>query len=167
MKEIKLKKRDEPDKITLPAREEIPDIGFYMDQLITYTDRIIADVPLSKTMVNNYIKDEIIFPPNKKRYSREHLMLIILLKILKPVLPMSIIKDYLGPISENAKSDNPEELNLVYDEIKKLYQEVLLISEDNDKNLRELRKSDKALPLIYSFYINAFIRKTHKAIEDF
>jgi hypothetical protein len=53
--------------LTLPKIEEIPDLGLYMDQVITFMEKRYPAKPLTKTMINNYTKDRILFPPKKKK----------------------------------------------------------------------------------------------------
>ena len=57
--------------------EDIPDIGLYMDQVTTLMDTRLAgskrypdDKILTKTMINNYTKNHLLPPSDKKKYSR-------------------------------------------------------------------------------------------------
>ena len=65
---------------------DIPNIDLYMDQVTTFmeeqlssTKRYEDDKILTKTMINNYAKNNLLPPPNKKKYSKEHLL------VLKPL----------------------------------------------------------------------------------
>jgi len=87
---------------------EIPDIDLYMDQVTTFMEdklekfkRTEEDKILTKTMINNYTKNEIIPSPKKKKYSKEHMMLLILTYHMKQTLSMGDIHSLLSPISEN------------------------------------------------------------------
>ena len=60
--------------------EDIPNIDLYMDQVTTLMDsglssskRYEEDKILTKTMINNYAKNNLLPPPDKKKYSREHI----------------------------------------------------------------------------------------------
>ena len=60
--------------------EDIPNIDLYMDQVTTFMDEHLAsskrfddDKILTKTMINNYTKNKLIPPPQKKKYSKEHI----------------------------------------------------------------------------------------------
>ena len=62
--------------------EQIPDIPLYMDQLTTFMDERLAkskrypeDKVLTKTMINNYAKNNLLPPPDKKKYTKEHTLL--------------------------------------------------------------------------------------------
>ncbi len=76
------------------AWEQFPDLDLYMDQLLSYVNRqqIFGDpeTGLTKSMVNNYIKQEIIPRPNGKRYNREHIAELNMLMVLKEVLPIQL-----------------------------------------------------------------------------
>ncbi|MEG1050288.1 MAG: DUF1836 domain-containing protein [Oscillospiraceae bacterium] len=76
----------------LPRFNEIPNIELYMDQLLAYIEGVmvpICDVdkekPLTTSMVNNYVKQGVIPPTCKKRYSREHIAYLIVICILKQI----------------------------------------------------------------------------------
>ena len=60
--------------------QDIPNIDLYMDQVTTFMDehlettkRFEDDKLLTKTMINNYTKNNLLPNPNKKKYSREHM----------------------------------------------------------------------------------------------
>ena len=60
--------------------DDIPNIDLYMDQVTTFMDEHLAsskrfddDKILTKTMINNYTKNKLIPPPQKKKYSKEHM----------------------------------------------------------------------------------------------
>lgn len=77
---------------------DIPTIDLYMDQVTTFMDKGLArykrnetDKILTKTMINNYTKAKIFPPPVKKKYSRTHLMLLIMIYHLKGILSIKDI----------------------------------------------------------------------------
>ena len=62
--------------------EEIPGIDLYMDQVTTFMEehlrsskRHSEDKILTKTMINNYAKNDLLPPPVKKKYSKEHMLM--------------------------------------------------------------------------------------------
>ena len=64
--------------------DDIPNIELYMDQVTTFMEEQLAstkrydeDKILTKTMINNYAKNKLLPPPEKKRYSREHILMLI------------------------------------------------------------------------------------------
>ena len=46
-------------------------------------------------MINNYVKHGIMPPPNKKKYSREHIAYLIIICSLKQALPIQDIKELI------------------------------------------------------------------------
>ena len=70
--------------------DALPDIGLYMDQLISYMPRQLIRYgegeSLTSAMVNNYIKDGAMPRAEGKRYSRTHLAYLTALCALKQVL---------------------------------------------------------------------------------
>ena len=61
---------------TVVKPEDIPNIDLYMDQVTTFMDSQLAtskrhedDKILTKTMINNYAKNDLLPPPEKKKYS--------------------------------------------------------------------------------------------------
>ena len=82
----------EDTRIELPQWETLPDIGLYMDQVITLMERtfspFLPGAEITKSMVNNYVKVGLIKRPVGKRYDREHLALLIMIGVLKQALSM-------------------------------------------------------------------------------
>lgn len=81
---------------------QIPDIALYMDQLTTFfedklqsTKRSKEDKILTKTMINNYTKAELIDPPIKKKYSKNHILSLIIIYHLKSILSINDISKIL------------------------------------------------------------------------
>lgn len=85
----------------MPRWQDLPEIDLYMDQVISVTDKYLSvlspseDPMLTPSMINNYVKNGILPPPVKKKYSREHLAKLIVICILKPVLEISVIADVM------------------------------------------------------------------------
>ena len=79
----------------LPHWQQIPDIGLYMDQVLTLTERTFAGVlpggEITRSMVNNYVKSGLLPRPAGKKYDREHLALLIMIAVLKQALSMEEI----------------------------------------------------------------------------
>ncbi len=111
--------------------EDIPNIPLYMDQVTTFmesqlgnTKRHPDDKILTKTMINNYAKNDLIPPPDKKKYSREHILLLIFVYYLKNILSINDIQTLLHPITEKYfNSKNKPSMTDVYDELFSLEKE--------------------------------------------
>ena len=81
-----------------PRFSELPPISLYMDQLVEILDKYLEifnipgeEVAITSTMVNNYVKQKLIVPPENKRYSKEQLARLLVVGILKQVLSISDI----------------------------------------------------------------------------
>lgn len=90
------------------APEDIPSIELYMDQVTTFMDKHLSknkrtdeDKNLTKTMINNYSKNNLLPPSNKKRYSKEHIILLIFIYYLKNVVTINDIQVMLTPLIDN------------------------------------------------------------------
>jgi len=63
--------------VTLPQWSALPDIGLYMDQVMTLMERAFGATPgmggITKSMVNNYVKAGLIRRPVGKKYDRDQL----------------------------------------------------------------------------------------------
>ena len=84
--------------------EQIPDLGLYMDQVVTYIARIYAPLYgqdigsyLSPAMINNYVKSRLIPRPSGKKYSREQIALLTMIVALKQTCSMEDIRKLLIP----------------------------------------------------------------------
>lgn len=104
---------------------DVPNIDLYMDQVTTFMDEHLSDVKryeddkiLTKTMINNYTKNELLPPPVKKKYSKEHIYVLTFIYYLKNILSISDIQKLLNPLTD--KFFNKEELpdlEYIYSEI--------------------------------------------------
>ena len=122
------------DSLDYIKPEQIPNIDLYMDQVTTFMDEHLGqskryedDKVLTKTMINNYAKNNLLPPPVKKKYSREHVFLLIMIYYLKSMLSISDIQSLLEPLSEKYFPKN-EENDLTLSDI---YQKII---DDNTAN---------------------------------
>ena len=90
--------------MALPQWELLPDIGLYMDQVITLMDRTFSPAlpkgEMTKSMVNNYVKVGMIPRPVGKKYDREHLAMLLMICVFKQALSMESISRLLGFLCE-------------------------------------------------------------------
>ena len=84
----------------IPRWDELPDMELYMDQVITFIENniLITSVNfgeriITPSMVNNYVKLNLIPKPVKKKYGKIHLAYLIAISILKHVFTIQKIKD--------------------------------------------------------------------------
>ncbi len=107
--------------------EDFPNIDLYMDQVLTFMDnqlqkskRYESDKIMTKTMINNYAKNKLIPPPAKKKYSKNHLYLLVYIYYFKNILSISDIQNLLGPLTDKyyVNSDKDEiDFSKIYQEI--------------------------------------------------
>ena len=85
----------------------LPDLDLYVDQITTFLTRHLAktirfedDKIMTKTMINNYTKNHLLPPPDKKKYSKDHVLTLILIYYLKSFLSIKDIQTLLEPITD-------------------------------------------------------------------
>jgi hypothetical protein len=120
------------------APEDLPSIELYMDQVTTFMDKYLSqnkryeeDKTLTKTMINNYTKNNLLPPPEKKRYTKEHLILLIYIYYLKNFLSISDIKNLLDPLNEHF--DDQDSKNSFYT----IYNEIFKLEHDHNTAIRD------------------------------
>lgn len=137
----------ELEKIDYIKAAEIPDINLYMDQVTTFMDEHLKaskrhdeDKLLTKTMINNYTKNELLPAPNKKKYSKEHMLLLIFIYYFKNFLSISDIQNILNPLTEKFY-DKKSDINL-----QAIYEEVFNLEKDQINTIIKdvIRKSSKS-----------------------
>lgn len=104
---------------------DIPNIELYMDQVTSFMDeqlnsskRYEDDKILTKTMINNYAKNHLLPPPVKKKYSKEHVIVMIFIYYFKTILSIKDIETILSPITEKYfDSDQAIDIASIYEEV--------------------------------------------------
>ncbi|MCD8230654.1 MAG: DUF1836 domain-containing protein [Clostridiales bacterium] len=124
--------------------ETMPDIRLYMDQVTSFIDDQLApskrhreDKVLTKTMVNNYVKNDLLPPPEKKKYSKEHLLTLIFIYYFKNALSIQDIQSVLNPITErywNNKKGSPS--------LEEIYSMVFSLEEPQVERLKETIRTE-------------------------
>lgn len=143
---------DRLKEISYVQPDELPNIDLYMDQVTTFMDRHLAsskrydeDKLLTKTMINNYTKNELLPSPNKKKYSKDHMYLLILIYYLKSVLSITDIQAILKPLNEKF-FDGAGEVPF-----EKIYEEIFAIQKaQSDVVAKDLARKWKAVQGTYS-----------------
>ena len=81
----------------LPSWDELPEFDLYMDQVIEIVNKYLSNLEIfygegseiTRPMINNYVKLNLMPAPQKKKYSRIHLVYIIVICTLKQSLNMN------------------------------------------------------------------------------
>ena len=119
---------DSLSRIDYIKPEDIPNIDMYMDQVTTFMDSHLAaskrypdDKILTKTMINNYAKNKLLPPPTKKKYSKEHLLVMVFIYYFKGILSITDIQALLNPITEKYfQGDKDFNIESIYNEVFRL-----------------------------------------------
>jgi len=142
--------------------EDIPEIELYMDQVTQFMDQHLGknkrseeDKVLTKTMINNYTRNHLVPPPNKKKYSKEHLIQLIYIYYLKNVLAIGDIQKLVEPLQEEYPS--AEKMSEIYEAIYELEKPWYFSIEA--ETLKAAALVEKKLPEAENPYLNkmAFI----------
>ena len=146
--------------------EDIPKIDLYMDQVLTFLGARLrrtarksdADKLLTKTMINNYVKNKVMIPPVKKKYSRDHILLLLVIYYMKSFLAIDDIRKIVGPVSdkyaqpttrwtEQAGKKHRYSMSDVYTEVfEYVTEDVKRFPEEVEKILAETDKAFTAAP---------------------
>ena len=117
---------------------DFPEIDLYMDQVmqlfeskLSYTKRNADDKVLTKTMINNYAKGNLIMKIKNKKYTKNHLILIGLIYNLKGSLSLTDIKTILTPIINSFEKEQEYPLHDIYQSFLDIY----------DLNLEDIKNS--------------------------
>ena len=118
--------------------EEIPNIDLYMDQVTTFMEehlkdskRYEEDKVLTKTMINNYAKNNLLPPPVKKKYSRDHMLMLIFIYYFKSLLSFRDIEELFRPITVKHFTSHDSSLSL-----EDIYREVSSLEEREMEHLK-------------------------------
>ena len=146
---------------------DIPNIELYMDQVTTFMDSQMAsskrypdDKVLTKTMINNYAKNHLLPSPNKKKYSKEHVLMLIVIYYFKSFLSISDIQALLTPLADRyfQKEDglNVEDLyNEVFgmekEQVEYLKKDLMEKYQTASQSFAEAEEKDREFLTMFSF----------------
>lgn len=173
---------DSFDRIGHIHSEDIPNIDLYMDQVTTFMEQHMRastrnpeeDKILTKTMINNYAKNDLLPPPVKKKYSKEHVLVLIFIYYFKGILSIGDIQNLLNPLTDKYfHTGSSLKMEDIYDEVftlekgkiedlkedvKKMYQasaNTFLEAEEADKEF--LQRFSFICMLSYDVYIKKML----------
>ena len=91
------------EQFRLPRWEELPSIELYLDQVLSLLEEWLGEYLsldgkkiMTKTMVNNYVKEGLMTPVRGKKYTRQQIMQLLCVYHLKQTLRLSDIKALTG-----------------------------------------------------------------------
>ncbi|MEG0271105.1 MAG: DUF1836 domain-containing protein [Clostridia bacterium] len=96
--------------------QQIPDLGLYMDQVITFVERqcevlyMEGERIFTPAMVNNYVKIGLVQRPDGKKYGRWQLAQLLMICVLKQAASAEDLKRIVLPV----KGDEQEALYTLF-----------------------------------------------------
>ena len=105
--------------------DEIPQIDLYMDQVTTFMEKHLGELKrypedkvLTKTMINNYAKNNLLPSPVRKKYTQEHILLLVFIYYFKNFLSIKDIETMLEPITDKYfDTDQDFDITSIYKEV--------------------------------------------------
>ncbi len=112
------KKEISINEFHLPRWTELPNVDLYLDQVVNLINSTLSPYiflnndkkkeniqVLTKTMINNYVKNNLIEAPEKKLYSKIQLAKLFVICILKQVYSMQDISTLISIALENTSAE--------------------------------------------------------------
>lgn len=99
----------ELESFSLPKWDSLPDLDLYMNQMTTYLNKILKpltinnDKLITTSMINNYVKAELLPAPDGKKYTKDHLTKLLVIGSIKQILSISETGDLLFSQANNDK----------------------------------------------------------------
>lgn len=160
--------------------EDIPNIDLYMDQVTTFMEDQLAstkrhedDKILTKTMINNYAKNDLLPPPTKKKYSREHMLVLTFIYYFKNLLSITDIQALLKPLTDKyfkkggdfgIEDIYKEVFSLEKDELAKLRKDIEEKSAISKETFKDAPEEDRDFLQLFSFIcllaFDTYMKKT-------
>lgn len=167
--------------------DDFPEIDLYMDQVmqlfeskLSYTKRNDDDKVLTKTMINNYAKANLLMKIKNKKYTKDHLILMGLIYNLKGGLSLTDIKTMFTPIIEAFDKNEDYPLYDVYQSFLDAYDfnldDLNNSSHKISENIKKLVDSNESLNdfeekflLVCAFISmsNLYRRMSEKLIDEY
>lgn len=157
---------------------QLPDIGLYMDQVITYLERQLEFFTMAKSeslitpsMINNYAKSKIVPRTEGKKYGKEHIALLLTVFTLKRVLSVQ----NMGSLVENIGTAS--EVEELYERFRRgmessvretasLVETALAGATESDKSINSKTLHDLALDLAVDASIRSYAAETLLAFAN-
>ena len=147
--------------------EDIPNIDLYMDQVTTFMDtqlsstkRYADDKILTKTMINNYAKNRLLPAPVRKKYNKEHILLLLFIYYYKSLLSISDIEQLFRPVTEqHFNTADSLTLSDIYEEVfsrealqmEHLKDDIRAKFEDSRQTFTDIEGEDQEYLQLFSF----------------
>jgi hypothetical protein len=161
-----------------------------MDQAETFLNKELSvykknekDKVITKTMIGNYVKHNMMPRPVNKKYSKDHLIMLSLIYYLKGSFQMEEIEKIVRPLIENYNSEFDDKIDLtaLYEGIlgiqameqESLAQSVTNMIEESKNHLRETELSDDDMLELFMLIVNLSMKAdaqkfiAHKLLQEY
>lgn len=144
--------------------KEMPNIDLYIDQVINLLDKALGECVykekeghvITKNMINNYVKHNIIPPAVNKKYNKEHIAKLVMICILKTLYSITDISSMLKFMNED--EDVETKYNLFCDEVESAIK--VVFEKREDKGGKDINIEKYMLKrIVYSFANKLYIYK--------
>lgn len=156
----------------LPRFNELPRVPLYKDQVIIYLEEVVKVININEneklltpTMLNNYVKQKVVSPPQDKKYNEKHLAYLIVVCILKQAFSLNEVCNLINMQIESCP------IEVAYDyfctEIEKAVNAAFLTRDFSypSSATTDTRESEMARSAIMAFTHKLFIQKQLKELE--
>lgn len=156
---------EETKSFALPQYHEIPDMGLYLKQVVTYIQQCVApfkNVKVTSSMISNYVKHQLVAKPQHKLYRRDQIAQLLFIVIAKHVLEQRYLKQAIH-IQEDSYSTEVaynyfvQELNNVTRYVFGYQKDLKEIGQENTKQKQMLR--NLIMAFAYQEYLEYFFEK--------
>lgn len=145
--------------------EELPNIELYVDQVISLLDNTLSNYLskekkghiLTKTMINNYVKNKVILPTTNKRYNKEHMAYLFMICILKQIYSMNDITQLCQLTTKN------KPIAKAYDDFCEELENAISVVFAGKEYIQETDSFEKYVlkSLVFSFASKLYIEKMY------
>ena len=170
--------------------DSFPDMEIYMDQAETFVNKELSiyrkdekDKIITKTMISNYVKHNMLPRPVNKKYSKNHLIILTLIYYLKGTFQMDETGMFLKPLLDNYNSEFDEKIDIeaLYEgiigshkkECLKLESNVMETVENIKKHLNETEETDDDMLELFMLVMNLSMKAdaqkylAHKILNEY
>lgn len=130
------------ETFVIPAWQEIPEIGLYLDQVARYINSFLAEfeeMKVTPSMISNYAKQKLISRVNKKTYTRQQIATLILVVLFKNVTSLDHIRTFLQLM---------EQQNMETETVYEQFRSILLSTTSRSENVFRQSADDELLSAI-------------------
>lgn len=131
----------EKGKISLA---DFPDMDIYMDQAANFMNKKLSlykssekDQVITKTMIGNYVKHNMLPRPSGKKYTKDHMILLTAIYYLKGCFQMDEIESLMKPLIDNYNSEFDEKIDF-----ENIYEGIMVLQENEAQELTAKIKKD-------------------------